>query len=157
MRPDTMAMLLSQLFNTFFNAEETDNALKRMGYAKDQDGFRKFKFVRDYRVSGLFDVYDEQLTESNHLRCLIHNAQYNEDERMRNFCDYVIRQKEMCETNITDDDVIEYLLWLARHTPSPRSTFAATSLYHLINVEGNLTADQMQFVRENPHLALKRV
>lgn len=154
LRSETLAWILSQLYHCEIDEKEIDVAFARIGIAPSDNGLYKMYFERDWHVMGLFDFYDSNLTSSTHLKCLINNAIKNPDHRMRHFCDYIIHCREMCVKDLNDDDVIEYLLWLARHTPSPKSTFAATVLYSLIKAESGLSPDQLQFVRENPELRL---
>jgi hypothetical protein len=118
----------------------------------------KIRFIRDKHVDGLFDYYDTSTCQSELLQHLIQNACDNSDMRIRSFCDYAIHQSELCDEEVTDNDVIDYLQWLTRHAPSPKSTLAAVSLYQLSqtnhDIVMNLTPDQLQFIRENPHLQL---
>lgn len=122
----------------------------------------KVRFVRDARTAGLFDYYDETLCSSLFLKCLIRNALENDNSRMRSFCDFAVHQPELCESGISNGDVIEYLQWLSSHTPSPKSTMAAVAIYYLakeyesdiFHINKRLSPDQLQFIRENPDLKL---
>lgn len=152
-------------FSRFCDEEITENeladTLMAMSYQVCQRGcdiFFYIKFIRDIRTEGLFDYYDTSECDSYLLKTLIYNAVNNEDTRMRQFCDYAIHQAELCSTNVNDNDIIDYLQWMSRHSPSPKSTLAAVtlsqlSMYHE-NMIMNLSPDQLQFIRENPDLKL---
>jgi len=115
----------------------------------------KMRFKRDETTIGLFDLFDETLTDSEWLKIIIRNAKDNPDSRMRRICRYVNEQRDMINKDITDNDVEDYLQWLATHTPSPKSTLAAMLLSRIEPTQyDRLTPDQQQFVRENPQMQL---
>ena len=127
-------------------------------YGKRESPQFKIRFIRDKHVDGLFDYYDSSNCQSQHLKSLIFNARDNNNPRIKEFCDFAIHQTELCDENLTDKDVIDYLQWMARHTPSPSSTLAAVILYQMSlyddSIIMNLSPDQLQFIRENPELQL---
>lgn len=116
----------------------------------------RIRFVRDEATAGLFGYFDETLCGSRYLRFILSNAKCNTDRRMRDFCSWLACVPELCRRDIADADVIDYLGWLARHAPSTKSSFAATLLYYMSDshdwTDKNLSADQQQFIRENPSL-----
>lgn len=115
----------------------------------------KICFVRDEKTIGLFDFFDSGLCSSVYLKRIIFNAKENENKRILAFCRSICTDMEMCRQNMTDDDVAEYLLWLSGHCPSPKSTFAALVLCYLDNkYSDSVSADQLQFMRENPDIIL---
>jgi len=115
----------------------------------------KMRFKRDETTIGLFDFFDDALTDSEWLKTIIINAKANPDSRMRRICRYVNEQREMVNIGTHDNDVEEYLQWLATHTPSPKSTMAAMLLCRIDKRQyDRLTPDQQQFVRENPQMQL---
>ena len=128
-------------------------------YGKRYSPQFKIRFIRDKHVDGLFDYYDSSDCQSQQLRCLIDNARSNNNLRIKEFCDFAIHQTELCDENLTDKDVIDYLQWMSRHTPSPSSTLAAVILYQMSlyddSIMTSLSSDQIQFIRENPDLQLK--
>lgn len=135
------------------------NSRQYKAYGKRESPQFKIKFIRDKHVDGLFDYYDSSDCQSQQLKCLIDNARSNNNLRIKEFCDFAIHQTELCDENLTDKDVIDYLQWMSRHTPSPSSTLAAVILYQMSlyddSIMMSLSSDQLQFIRENPDLQLK--
>jgi hypothetical protein len=158
---ESLVIFFYNLCKIKITEQELIDCFIRFGYQPHiEGGCTKFKikFIRDIHSNELIDYYDVSMCQSNFLKFLIYNALYNTSCRMKTFCNYIIRQPELCDPNVDDDSVIEYLQWLCRHTPSPKSTFAAVTLYQLSSIRHNnvyhISADQMQFIRENPDLKL---
>ncbi len=154
------------------NVSEDDliDALSLIGYqpfiSKDIPWNRKYdlpakfkiRFTRDPQTIGLFSLYDISLCKSDMLKCIIYNAVENEEKRLRDFCQYINVQQNMCRMDVSDENVTDYLRWMILHTPSPKSTLAAVVLYHFNRAESDiLTQDQLQYIRENPNLIMKPV
>ena len=116
----------------------------------------KIRFVRDIHTRGLFSYYDTSLCKSNILKRIIRNAKDNTERRVRDFCWYVNTSPDICTIDISDDEITEYIMWLSKHTSSPRSTMAALLLFYLdIRFANILSPDQLQFIRENPNLKIR--
>lgn len=116
----------------------------------------KIRFVRDIHTRGLFSYYDTSICKSNILKRIIRNAKDNPERRIREFCWYVNTSPDICTVDVSDDEIIDYIMWLSKHTSSPRSTMAALLLFYLdIRFANIISPDQLQFIRENPNLKIK--
>ena len=116
----------------------------------------KIRFVRDVHTIGLFSYYETSICKSNILKRIIRNAKENPVMLVRKFCWYVNTSPDICAIDISDDEVIDYIMWLSKHSASPRSTMAALLLFYLdIRFANILSPDQLQFIRENPNLKIK--
>src|SRR5574344_26495 len=158
---ESLVFFFCRLCETEITEKELTYGLVSFGFHRMTDcGCTKFriKFRRDIRIGVLFDYYDTSTCQSEFRKCLIQNAQHNTSCRMKTFCKYVIHQPELCEPDIDDNEVMDYIQWLCRHTPSPKSTFAAVVLYQLSSIKNDhtyfISPEQMQFIRENPDLKL---
>lgn len=159
---------LCTIANDYISEEDLIYSFNNIGYkpyiSKDMmwnngcpgPAWFKIRFVRDIHTRGLFSYYDTSLCKSNILKRIIRNAKDNTERRVRDFCWYVNTSPDICTIDVSDDEITEYIMWLSKHTSSPRSTMAALLLFYLdIRFANILSPDQLQFIRENPNLKIR--